>query len=352
VLHEPLWRRAVGRWQSILPSLGVPLRALRNRHGPCPICGGKDRFRFDDKGGRGTWICSKCGAGDGIEFVKRFLHVDFKQAARLIEQHIGSALTIATRDRQPQTDGQKRDEIIGLRKRSLPITRDDYAGQYLNARTGLTAFPENLRFAPDERYSEPGKRASWHPIMVAKVDPSDSAAAQGERAALHRTYLSPYGTKADVASPRKMMGTMPSGAAVRLMPHQELLGIAEGIETALSASILFNVPVWAALNAGLLQVWTPPTTVTTVFVFGDNDVSSTGQAAAYTLAQRLKAKGLSVFVEIPCKTGQDWNDVLMAKLLTDERCLSSTIRHETGTSLPNNQDTFVKAPAPTKDPLP
>ena len=36
------------------PSLGVPAKALTNRHGPCPICGGKDRFRFDDKGGRGT----------------------------------------------------------------------------------------------------------------------------------------------------------------------------------------------------------------------------------------------------------------------------------------------------------
>ena len=45
-----------------------------------------------------------------------------------------------------------------------------------------------------------------------------------------------------------MMGTMPTGAAVRLMPHEEMLGIAEGIETALSASILFNVPVWAALD--------------------------------------------------------------------------------------------------------
>ena len=69
--HEPLKDRALGRWRGILPALGVPAKALSNRHGPCPMCGGKDRFRFDDKGGRGTWICSKCGAGDGIELVKR-----------------------------------------------------------------------------------------------------------------------------------------------------------------------------------------------------------------------------------------------------------------------------------------
>ncbi len=85
--HEPLKDRAVGRWKGILPSLGIPSKALTNRHGPCPMCGGKDRFRFDDKGGRGTWFCSHCGAGDGIELVKRFQNCEFKDAARLIEQH-------------------------------------------------------------------------------------------------------------------------------------------------------------------------------------------------------------------------------------------------------------------------
>ena len=52
--HEPLKDRARGRWPGILTALGVPAKALRNRHGPCPVCGGKDRFRFDDKGGAGN----------------------------------------------------------------------------------------------------------------------------------------------------------------------------------------------------------------------------------------------------------------------------------------------------------
>ena len=41
-----------------------------------------------------------------------------------------------------------------------------------------------------------------------------------------------------------------------------------------------------------------PANVTTVFVIGDNDASSTGQAAAYALARRLKAKGIAALVEI------------------------------------------------------
>lgn len=63
---------AVGHWPMILASLGIPSASLRNKHGPCPGCGGKDRFRFDDKQGRGTFICGQGGdpiAGDGFDLL-------------------------------------------------------------------------------------------------------------------------------------------------------------------------------------------------------------------------------------------------------------------------------------------
>ena len=62
----PLKDRAQGRWSGILPALGIGESFLTGKHGPCPLCGGKDRWRWDNREGRGTWICSKCGAGDGI----------------------------------------------------------------------------------------------------------------------------------------------------------------------------------------------------------------------------------------------------------------------------------------------
>ena len=68
----------------------------------------------------------------------------------------------------------------------------------------------------------------------------------GKPAGLHRTFLTAAGGKADVPATRKLLGTLPAGAAVRLADHESLLGIAEGIETALSASMLFNVPCWSA----------------------------------------------------------------------------------------------------------
>lgn len=311
--REPIWERARGRWPGILSAMGVPTKTLRNKHGPCPFCGGKDRFRFDDKGGAGTFICSQCGAGNGVDFVKRFLGVEFKEAAQEIEKHIGSAVVLPTSSGQRQDDGQVRAAMNALWSRAKPITLDDAAGRYLNRRLGLTEFPPTLRFAPDERYVEDGQKPSWHPVMVARVDPSDAARDAGERAAIHRTYLTPDGYKAEVSSPRKMMGSMPTGAAVRLMPHENVLGIAEGIETAFAASILFNMPVWSALTADLLQAWDPPQDVDTVIIFGDHDASLTGQAAAFGLGRRLRAKGLTVVVELPMRMGVDWNDVLVER---------------------------------------
>lgn len=311
--HEPIWDRARGRWPGILSAIGISSKSLRNKHGPCPVCGGKDRFRFDDKGGNGTFICSHCGAGTGVELVKLFLKTDFKGAAKEIEKHIDAAPVMATASGQREADGALRDRMNKLWARGKLITLDDAAGRYLNHRLGLTEFPPSLRQVADERYDEPGSRPSWHPVMIARVDPSDAARAEGERAALHRTYITADGFKADVGSPRKMMGPMPTGAAVRLMPHEDVLGIAEGIETAFAASILFNVPVWAALTAELLQAWEPPPTVSTVMIFGDNDDSLTGHAVAYTLGRRLKAKGLTAVVEVPQRAGTDWNDVLLSQ---------------------------------------
>lgn len=308
--------RAQGRWHGILREIGLPEKALRNRHGPCPMCGGKDRFRFDDKDGNGTWFCNNqlCGNGKGIALVMKFLGVDFKEACKRIDEIIGNIPIMPTKSGQHPNDAHKREEMAALWKRSKPIDERDAAGLYLTARTGLVIYPPMLRFAADERYVEDGARPTWHPVMVAKVEPSDVAAAAGETAAIHRTYLDGRGGKAEVPQARKMLGTMPTGAAVRLMEHDEVLGIAEGIETALSAALLFRVPVWAALNSSLLQDWNPPANVETVFVFGDNDPKYGGQAAAMALGHRLavdQRRKLHVNVEIPAVLGQDWNDVLL-----------------------------------------
>ena len=63
-----------GQWREVLESYGARLPRAKN-HGPCPVCGGKDRFRFDDKNGRGTWFCSQCEpqSGGGLLLLSRYL---------------------------------------------------------------------------------------------------------------------------------------------------------------------------------------------------------------------------------------------------------------------------------------
>ena len=63
--------RARNQWPEILPLLGVEARFLTGRHGPCPMCGGKDRFRFTDKDGDGWYYCNQCGPGSGLLLLRR-----------------------------------------------------------------------------------------------------------------------------------------------------------------------------------------------------------------------------------------------------------------------------------------
>jgi len=75
------------RWFDLLVRLGVDPTYLRNKHGPCPGCGGKDRFRFDDKSGRGTFVCGGGGditAGDGFTLLEHIYGWSFKESLRRI----------------------------------------------------------------------------------------------------------------------------------------------------------------------------------------------------------------------------------------------------------------------------
>ena len=135
------------------------------------------------------------------------------------------------------------------------------------------------------------------------------AAPDGKALSIHRTYIQ-NGQKAPVASPKKLMQGFPiAGAAIRLTPISQVLGIAEGIETALAASELFEVPVWSCISAQGVESFEPPAGVEHVIVFADNDLNFAGQAAAYRAANRLKLKGFDVEVAVPPIMG-DWLDEL------------------------------------------
>jgi len=82
-------RLTQGSWPAILQGLGVGAEYLRDKHGPCPSCGGKDRFRFDDKDGRGTYTCNGCGSGDGFALLELVHGWDSKECLHQVASYLG-----------------------------------------------------------------------------------------------------------------------------------------------------------------------------------------------------------------------------------------------------------------------
>lgn len=299
VAMQALRDRARGRWPDILALLGVPPDKLQNRHMPCPICGGRDRYRFDNKNGDGTFYCSGCGAGDGFQLLQKLHGWDFAAVAKQIEGVIGEAQVIQPDPKRDQA--QARQALRRFWRACQPVGKSGPVNDYLLGR-GLSTVPSGLYWHPRATYTEVDQPTRYFTAMVALIQDKD-----GNSVSVHRTFLQD-GHKAPVAHPKKIMspiGTV-TGAAVRLFPALHSLGIAEGIETAIAAYELFRVPVWAALTAHGLETFDPPDVIKHVTVFGDNDESFTGQAAAYALAKRLSLRGVSVEVKVPPKG--DWLD--------------------------------------------
>lgn len=314
----PLAERCRGRWRSILPMVGISAGLLTGRHLACPLCGGTDRFRFTDHDQVGAWICNQHGRGTGIDLVMQVHGEDFKAAAMRIEAVIGRAEV----DAKPvRAERSQRQSMRDLWRSGVPVTVGCPVGRYLASRgLGSGPYPRCLRSARaiglyTTLMGRDGSRTTvpttWHPGMLAQVVGPDGSRAVN----LHRTYLDGQGSKLAISNPRKLMsGTLPPGSAIRLAPvgPDGRLGVAEGIETALKAAERFGLPVWSLINAGNLAAFVPPPEVRELTIFGDNDRSFTGQAAAYTLAQRTHRTKIGVRVEIPTGIDTDWADELQA----------------------------------------
>lgn len=301
--HESARELARGRWPGLLGQW-LDERALAGKHCPCPMCGGRDRFRFDDLDGAGTWICSNCGAGDGFHLLQDRLGCDFKEAVRHVEREAGK---IAPR---PGKQARSPDDVLkSLREvwaAGLTLTEADPVMTYLRARCGIEAPPNAVRYHPALRHVDDDGVITEHPAMLAQVLSGD-----GKALTIHRTWLTADGRKAELAVSKKLMTpTAKMGnAAIRLAPVAEgWLGVAEGIETALAAGKRHGMPVWSCCSAGLMRQFRPPTEVKLLAIFGDNDKSFTGQAAAFELARAVTALGVECRVLIPEVPGTDWAD--------------------------------------------
>lgn len=203
-----------------------------------------------------------------------------------------------------KTNKPKKDPSIALNKTwsaSKPISVDAVTN-YLWSR-GIGVIPENIRIC--SACYEPDTKKEYT-AMIARIQNL-----KGNPIGIHRTYLE-GSKKANIEHPKKLMTATEElkGSAIRLFPILEVLGIAEGIETALSCTQLFSIPTWATISTAIMESFEPPEQIKKIIIYGDNDYNFAGQKSAYKLANRLYNKGLMVQVQIPPEFG-DWNDVLM-----------------------------------------
>ena len=138
-----------------------------------------------------------------------------------------------------------------------------------------------------------------------------------EPLAIHRTALTPDGRKAiHGGMSRRSLGPV-AGAAVKLSANEDVetcLGVAEGIETALSIRALdryASVPVWSLLSAGQLSALPVLSGIESLIVAVDND--QTGIEAGKTARLRWNAAGVEVQVLTTRTPGTDLNDLVRAR---------------------------------------
>lgn len=300
---------AKGRWTEILEHYGLPPITGKNHYkGECPVCGARSKFRIDDRDGAGTWICV-CGSGDGMKLLSLTqTGKTFSALCAEVDQLIGNDYR---REKNPANSSaaKLRQRAISKFAKLLPLRGTNGEG-YLRQR-GINKLPsEAIRFCEKQRHA--GR--IYHALYALATDD------KGELCYLHRTLLE-GDRKAPLGESAKRQKSLQEdnyleharSVAIRMFPVSSTLGIAEGIETALSCYQIYGVNTWAVMNSNFMKKFRVPAGVKHLIVFADMDKhSATGQAAAFECAHaNLLAKNDLVKVSVRWPDNGDFNDMLM-----------------------------------------
>lgn len=268
--------KANGYWPSILERLAIP---TNRSEGACPACGGKTRYRFDDKDGRGTYYCSHCGAGTGLDLVMKVNQCGAREAAELV----ADAMALPLLEPKPAREKPRTDiagKVAGMAAKAA-------SGQsaYLTSKGLQCPFP----LMPDGSL-----------LMVLKNGAGALTGAQG---------IKPDGNK------RLVAGTVKKGSfcVVNSVESPETVVIAEGLATTLSVNLMRpDALAVVAVDAGNLlpvaEVMRRRYPEARIIIAADNDIKpeepNTGKEAA-----EKAAKAVSGWVSLPqSEEKADWND--------------------------------------------
>lgn len=239
-----------------------------------------------------TRLLLHCFAGCGAQDILRAL-----ESERLIEPNAGGP-----DEGPPSKDSLLSGAALRIWREARSI-QDTPAAAYLESR-GLSTHSPELRFHARTPHG-PQPLTRFRPALIAAV--RDDSGLVG----IHRTFIDRRGDGGTPqAEGRSGLGRFGTGA-VRLCGSGPRLGLAEGIETALSATALFGVPCWATLGTERFRLVSLPDQVEELLLFLDHD---SGGRRAERLAREAFAHVPHIHVHVPERRGDDWNDVLRASL--------------------------------------
>ncbi|MDE7789460.1 primase-like DNA-binding domain-containing protein [Enterobacter hormaechei] len=287
-------KQACGHWPRILPALGV--KVMKNRHQACPVCGGSDRFRFDDKEGRGTWFCNQCGAGDGLKLVEKVFGVTASEAAGKVD-----AVTVNLPPVAPEVIAAAEAETEADRKaaaalavRLMENTRPASGNAYLTRK----GFPDRECPVLSATHKTGGVTFRAGDVVVPLYDDTG--------ALVNLQLINSDGLK------RTLKGGQVKGACHTLEGKKEAgkrLWIAEGYATALTVHHLTGETVMVALSSvnllSLASLARQKHPACQIVLAADRDLSGNGQTKAASAAQACEGT-----VALPPVFG-DWNDAFM-----------------------------------------
>ncbi|EPR5593765.1 primase-helicase zinc-binding domain-containing protein [Escherichia coli] len=284
-------KQACGHWPRILPALGV--KVIKNRHQSCPVCGGSDRFRFDDKEGRGTWFCNQCGAGDGLKLVEKVFGVTPSEAAGKVNAVTGNLPPVAPEViafAEAETDADRK-AAAALAVRLMEKTRPATGNAYLTRKS----FPALECLTLTAMHKTGGVTFRAGDVVVPLYDDTG--------ALVNLQFINADGLK------RTLKGGQVKGACHVIEGKKQAgkrLWIAEGYATALTVHHLTGESVMVALSSvnllSLASLARQKSPACQIVLAADRDLNGDGQSKAAVAADACEG-----VVALPPVFG-DWND--------------------------------------------
>ncbi|RBP18159.1 Toprim domain-containing protein [Roseiarcus fermentans] len=284
--------------------------------GPCPTCGGRDRFSVNVP--KGVFNCRGCGVGgDAIRLVRHVAGLDFVEA---VERITGGRL--CPHDAVPTSEERIAEEARREAEESEQKAR--------STAKALAMWDEGAdpRGTPAERYLASrelnlgidlaGEVLRWHPERRALMALFRSIATD-EPQAIMRLFFDAQGRPFVIIDPdtgketkdRRFLGPV-GGAAIKLDPNADVLGglfVGEGIETSMTARVLDPPlkPTWALGSNGAIARLPVLPGVEVLSIIRERDEAN--RAAAEVCGSRWLAAGREVFDVWPNR-GNDVNDAI------------------------------------------